>query len=260
MPPATSQKLTKVADSSTSDQLENLQHFIELGRLSATLLHEISNPLTAALLHLEKADSQGSASIRQARRNLRLLKSYVEAARQQLRQQSQHRYHQSAFCIHPHIEQLKRIVLPLARSAGVQLVFEDIPHYQLLGDPVKFQQVLANLIINAIDAYSNCPNDGLAKPIRISISTNPHSVTIKIIDWGEGIPADRLPRIFEPFYTTKQRALSGLGIGLAIVKQHVTIDFHGLIHVTSSQRYGTQFILKLPGLPYPPHHLRKKSN
>jgi two-component system C4-dicarboxylate transport sensor histidine kinase DctB len=235
-----------------NDQLETLQHFIELGRLSASLLHEISNPLTAALLYLDQPNGQSPAHVRQARRSLGLLRNYVEAARQQIRH---HSPQLSAFCIHPQIEQVKRLVLPLARAEDVQLVFEGTPHYRLYGDPVKFQQMIANLIINAIDAYANSAADGLAKPVRVSMSGTAKSVVIKVIDWGEGIPADQLAQVFEPFFTTKSHGQHGLGIGLTIV----TGCFHGSISVSSSHRNGTQFALKLPALSYSASHFRKKS-
>jgi len=236
------------------DQLEALQHFIELGRLSASLLHEISSPLTAALLYLEQVDVHDSANLRQVRRSLGVLRKYVEAARRQLRQHSQQL---SSFCIYPQIDQVKYLVMPLARAEGVALVFEDIPHYQLYGDPVKFQQVMANLIINAIDAYSSKAY-GLDKSVRVSVSGNTRSILITVVDRGEGIPPDQLPRVFEPFYTTKSATKQGLGIGLTIVKEHVTRGFQGAISVNSSLRNGTQFTLKLPALPSPPSHFRKR--
>ena len=237
-----------------SEQLESLQHFIELGRLSASLLHEISSPLTAALLYLDQADDTGSVNVRHIRRSLNSLRSYVEAARQQLRHQNDQ---VSSFCIHPQIEQVKRLVLPLARAEGVTLVFEDEFHYQLRGSPVKFQQILANLIINALDAYDNTI-DGLMKPIRVQISGSSNSLCMKVIDWGKGIKAGHLPLLFEPFFSTKSVGQKGLGIGLTIVKEHVTRDFQGSIRVSSSPRSGTRFVVTLPAILYSANHFRKK--
>ncbi|PIZ62737.1 hypothetical protein COY17_02010 [Candidatus Saccharibacteria bacterium CG_4_10_14_0_2_um_filter_52_9] len=222
--------------------LQELQRFAELGRLSASLLHEISNPLTAALLHLDQFSDQTSPAIKQVRRNIYALRRYVEAARQQVRQESR----LSAFAITPQFEQLKQVVRPLARKAAVQLVFETIPSCRLYGDPVKFQQLLANLIINAIDAYEDDLCSGLARPVRVRVSRTPHYLTIKVIDWGKGITADQLSQLFKPFYTTKTRAAYGLGIGLTIVERFVTVDFDGSITVTSSRRHGTQFTIRFP--------------
>lgn len=239
----------------TPEQLANLQHFIELGRLSASLLHEISSPLTAAILYLDQVKQNDSENLQQARRSLDVLCNYVEAARQQIHNSPMV---SSSFCIKHPINQVKRLVLPLAKARGVSLVIENMPHRQLYGDQIKFQQVIANLVINAIDAYKQASDD-LAKPIRLSVACEQQAVFIKVIDWGEGIPPSKLSRIFEPFYTTKDSSQHGLGIGLTIVKEHVTSDFHGSIRVTSSSRNGTQFIVKLPALPCPKPHVNKNS-
>jgi signal transduction histidine kinase len=233
-------------------QLEVLQHFIEMGRFSASMLHEISNPLSAAMLYLEQVPGQGTLHIRRARRSLRLAHNYIEVARRQLRSGSQQ---QSAFCVAPQIDQLKRLVMPLARKEGISIEISDIPHYRIYGDPIKLQQVLANLLINAIDAYKH-NTDGLAKPVRLSVRGFAKTLMITVTDWGEGIAAHDLPKIFKPFYTTKEQA--GFGIGLTIVEQYVTRDLHGSIEVQSSSRRGTRFTIHLPALPYPPSHFRKK--
>jgi C4-dicarboxylate-specific signal transduction histidine kinase len=225
----------------TSTQIEELQRFAELGRLCASLLHEISNPLTAAMLHLEQSGHRRTTGIRQVHRNMQLLKRYVEAARQQVRQQSR----SYNFSVGPQVEQLKHIVQPLARGVGVQLVIQPLPTCRLNGDPVKFQQILANLIVNAIDAYTE-DTSGLAKPVQVRGSVDGGNLVIEVIDWGQGITAEQLGRLFEPFYTTKNQANRGLGIGLTIVQQYTNNDFGGSISVTSSARAGTRFKLSLP--------------
>jgi two-component system C4-dicarboxylate transport sensor histidine kinase DctB len=227
-------------------QLEELQHFAKLGRLSAHLLHEIANPLTAALLHLDQSTDRTSPEIRQARRSMQLLQRYVEAARQQIRQQDRPR----SFALRPQFEQLKRVILPLVRQANVQLIIEPLPDCQLYGDPVKFQQILANLMVNAIDAYRHDTANNLGRPIRVRLTSDSRLLTIRVIDWGEGIAPSQLGQIFEPFYTTKTQPGRGLGIGLAIVRQYVVHDFGGSITVTSSRRQGTQFTIRLPLTSY----------
>lgn len=223
--------------------LQELHRLAELGRLSATLLHEISNPLTTALLYLEQTDND-SPAIREARRSIRLLRKYVEAARQQIRQEST----LTDFRLSTQIAQLKRVLMPLARKAGVRLVIEPIPDCRLYGDPVKFQQILANLIVNAIESYPMGMVVSPDKPVLVRISATAHCLVIEIGDWGQGMTASQLKQVFEPFYTTKLQAGHGLGIGLAIVKQYVTKDFGGSIKVTSSRRKGTLFRVELPTL------------
>ena len=224
-------------------QLQELQHFAELGRLSASLLHEISNPLTAALLNLELIGNQ-LPQIRQVRRDMQTLRRYVDAAQQQIRQESRI----TSFCIRPQIEQLKRIIRPIARKAEVQVIVEPVPHCRLYGDPVKFQQIAANLIVNAIDAYRAESADKHHKIVRIVLSFNERQLTVRVVDWGDGISREQLDHLFKPFYTTKSHAGHGIGLGLAIVRQYVTADFGGSVSVSSSRRYGTQFVVKVPAM------------
>jgi two-component system C4-dicarboxylate transport sensor histidine kinase DctB len=227
--------------------LQELQRLAEFGRLSATLLHEISNPLTTALIYLDQLDDKISPNVREAKRSIRLLRRYVEAARQQVRQESK----LTDFNLRQQVNQLKRVVVPIARRANAQLIIESIPDCQIYGDPVKFQQVLANLIVNAVEAYNQDEAPYLDKPVRVRLISEEHSLTIEIHDWGQGIGPLQLTRVFDPFYTTKTSAGHGLGIGLAIVKQYVTVDFGGTISVKSSRRQGTVFTIQLPALYRP---------
>lgn len=225
----------------TYDKLRELQRFAELGRLSASLIHEISNPLTAALLNLELVDQQ-SRGIRRARRDMKLLRRYVEAARQQVRQQSK----PTSFCVQPQLGQLKHVVVPLARKAGVRLDIGVIPGCRLHGDPVKFQQLVTNLVVNAIEAYDEVRSRKQVSAVKVTLSSCDSWLTIQVTDWGRGIDAEALEHIFDAFYTTKNQAGHGLGVGLATVKRYVTDDFDGSITVDSSSRRGTRFTVKLP--------------
>lgn len=230
-----------VLDDVGGDRMIELQRFAELGRLSATLLHEISNPLTAAILHLEQHHDQNSLNIRQARRNIQILQRYVEAARQQVRQESQ----PVNFYVRPQLSQIRRILTPLARRSGVRLRFDLPANYQLFGDPVKFQQIVANLVINGIDSYGPTTPPLKRKEVFIALSSRQNWVIVRVSDRGDGIDPERMTRLFEPFYTTKGQIGHGLGIGLTIVKQYVENDFHGSISVSSSPNRGTQFTAKL---------------
>jgi signal transduction histidine kinase len=230
---------------SADERLRTLEHFAELGRLSASLLHEISNPLTAAMLYLEQYDNQQSPYIRQVRRNILLLQRYVEAARQQIRQESV----AASFGVQPQINQVRRLLAPLARRDGVILRFEPTPNYKLYGDPVKFQHIIANLVINAIDAYSDSPVPRDSKCVTVLLGSQQHWLVIRVTDHGAGLTAAELPRVFEPFYTTKSQDDQGLGLGLAVVRQYVERDFNGAVSVASSREQGTEFTAKLRMAP-----------
>jgi CheY-like chemotaxis protein len=102
-------------------------------------------------------------------------------------------------------------------------------------DPSQMQQVLTNLALNARDAM---PGDG---KLTLSLHAG-ETVHVVLADTGCGIPAETLPFIFEPLFTTKR---SGTGLGLAVVQQLV-LSNGGTIHVESVVGEGTQFDIELP--------------
>lgn len=103
-------------------------------------------------------------------------------------------------------------------------------------DFIKFEVLITNLIINAIQAMNN------SGQVNILLFDDGKHATLQVIDSGSGIPNDVMPRIFEPLFTTKQ---IGTGLGLAsckaIVEQH-----KGTINVTSSVGKGTTFTIQIP--------------
>lgn len=215
------------------------QRFIELGRVSASLLHQISNPLAAAMLHLE-LDDRKLPHIKRARRDLELVTRYVEAARRQVRGQQVC----TSFSIQAQLNQIKQVTTPMARKAGVRVVIGKSPIAKLYGDPVKFQHILVNLIVNAIEAYES--KSGSVRLVSVKLSSQDDQLIICVRDWGKGIDPSELPNIFDPFYTTKDRSGRGLGIGLATVKQYVTQDFHGSIQASRPEdSSGAEFVVKL---------------
>jgi signal transduction histidine kinase len=222
-----------------------LQRLAEFGRLSANLLHEIANPLTAASLNLEQCDGRKSRLVTQALRNLQQLERYLEAARKQLKANGK----LGTFPIRHELHQIARIMAPLARQAGVKLNIEQSGNCNIYGDPVKFNQLVANLIANALDAYKDSALPASQKHVVVTVKQNGRWLDLQVADRGKGIAPEELPYLFDTFYTTKGQSGHGLGIGLAIVKQYVTIDFRGSIKVNSSNRLGTQFTAKLRALP-----------
>jgi signal transduction histidine kinase len=215
-----------------SEELRELQRFAELGRYSACLLHEISNPLTAALLHLELSQ-QRSRSVRRARRNIKLLQRYVEAARQQVRQGSSKRL----FLVKPQLQQLKPILLPLARRSQVSLLMGEVPRCRLYGDPVSFQQLINNLVSNAIEA------SGPGQRVWLDAGLESDQLILEVRDEAGGIDQELAAAVFEPFVTTKPGR--GLGLGLVIVKYAVE-ELGGSIRLDNSPDSGVRFSLALP--------------
>ena len=98
------------------------------------------------------------------------------------------------------------------------------------------EQVFANLFANAVDAM------GGAGDLRVAIRSSEQSVVITVSDSGSGVPQESIEKIFEPFYTTKDK---GTGLGLAIV-YNIIKKHNGDITIESEAGKGTTFTITLP--------------
>jgi len=138
-------------------------------------------------------------------------------------------------------EQVKRL-LPLARENGIEINLEMRDDLSIMADSLKLQQVLYNVIDNAIK-YT--PRGG---EVETTLNRSGKKAVIRIRDTGIGIPLDDLPHIFDRFYRVdkaRSRSTGGTGLGLSIVKQIVQ-QHGGSIWAESAEGKGTTFIIELP--------------
>lgn len=129
-----------------------------------------------------------------------------------------------------------------AADAHVQLITETIPDVSVLCNFGLLQQALANLLENAIKYASR------GEKVIISVTEEAATISIHVTDFGEGIAAEHLPRIFERFYRVdrgRSRKDGGTGLGLAIVK-HIMKVHGGKVSVKSHEGKGSCFTLELP--------------
>jgi two-component system sensor kinase FixL len=126
------------------------------------------------------------------------------------------------------------------RNVSLRTEFTAAPG-TILGDRVHLQQVLMNLILNAMEAMSDRPES--ERDLLVRTATNgQRRVEISVTDSGPGIPQEKLPRLFESFFTTKE---NGMGLGLAIVRS--IIDSHqGQIFAENNSDMGATFRFDLP--------------
>ena len=131
---------------------------------------------------------------------------------------------------------IAELLAPSAQRAGVELLIEAEPGARAYGCQGELEQVVFNLVKNAIDAC--------AEGRSVTVSTAPG--LLQVVDEGIGVPAEVLPRVFEPFYTTKPVG-SGTGLGLSVSYGIVT-DHGGTIDVASPgpSGRGTVFTVTLP--------------
>ena len=147
----------------------------------------------------------------------------------------------------------KMITIDLRLSADAGFIY---------ADPVKFEQVLLNLCINARDAMpeggrleistfktKSVPDDIKEVPQDLCNKSEQEYVCIKIADTGHGIPPEVKDKIFEPFFTTKEKG-KGTGLGLSIV-YGIVKDHQGFVSCTSQPGEGTVFYVYLPACQDP---------
>jgi len=109
-----------------------------------------------------------------------------------------------------------------------------------MGDRVQIQQVLINLILNAIDGGTDLPEG--RRSVAVSVDRAAGGARLAVRDRGEGIPAEQIPKLFDSFFTTKQK---GMGLGLSIARS--IVEAHGgRIRAESTHGAGTTFHVELP--------------
>ena len=116
------------------------------------------------------------------------------------------------------------------------------PSATIVGDRVQIQQVLINLLLNAMDAVSDEGDD--RRTITVEVEEAGQRIRITIRDRGRGIGPEELPRVFDSFYSTKH---AGMGLGLSIAR--TIVEAHGgRIWVESRAGDGTVFFVELPSI------------
>jgi signal transduction histidine kinase len=222
------------------EKMRELQRFAEFGRYTSTLLHDLANPLTTISFNLDQLrDGQRSKLLQRAREGLDYIEQYIAAARRQLSSQRQ----TTSFDVAAEVKRVVAFLSGRAAPQRVHITLKLAKGIKLHADSIRFNQVMAGLLANAIDAYDSVDNPD--KVVLVVMQRRGAFIQIEVRDYGKGIPPGSIGRLFEPFYTTKTID-RGLGIGLAVVKQITEEDFSGSIAVTSSRRKGTCFTVRLP--------------
>ena len=227
------------------EQAVQLQKLAELGRLGAAIAHELNNPLTSIIAysdHLTNRLQSGSVDPTDVERMVRIseaasriqqfareLTDYSRPASRLVEPLEIHAVIDRAlsFCKH---------VLPGA-DITIERSYSDVPSIEGMQTPLT--QAFVNLVTNAWHAM-----DGVTGTLRISTSVRDDRVVVAVADQGTGIPQDVLPRIFEPYFSTKPKG-HGIGLGLSIVRQVVS-DQGGTIRAEPNEPQGTVFIIELP--------------
>ena len=223
-----------------------------LGGMAAVLAHEIRNPLGAikglAQFLGEKTSTDPTQAemtqtiAQEATRLERLVNDLLTYARP--RPPDRRSVDVAAI-----LQQTLTLAQPAAAEAGVVLLLDEVSDLPpVSADPEQMQQLFGNLVLNAIQAT---PSGGTVRLAAADSSASAGNrpprrwrerIAVTVEDTGSGIPADELPRIFEPFYTTR---VKGTGLGLAICRQ-IAEAHDGTLEVSSAGPQGTRVFVGLP--------------
>jgi signal transduction histidine kinase len=213
------------------------ERFREISAFTSGIAHEIKNPLNSLALALEllgrKAPAEARGDIDLGKAQVRTISRVVD------------RFSSAVRAVQPEIEPLELDeVLRLAAGnlaaeapeASSRVRLESAPGVRLAGDRELLAQALLNILKNAVEASADAS-------ISVGGQRSGHRVEVRVRDAGPGLPPDAEARLFEPFYTTKEK---GMGIGLYLAKK--IVEAHGgKIAVGRPKGGGTEFRIDLPG-------------
>jgi PAS domain S-box-containing protein len=211
-----------------NQKLAHASRLAVMGELTASIAHEINQPLGAILSNADAAElllEAGSGRLDEVRRILADIRKDDLRASQVIRRMRELLGKRPLERQPLDLNDVAAGVLQLlgadAARRGVALEIELAPGLPAVhGDRVHLQQVLLNLLLNGMEAMADTP----ASRRRLAVRTAPDDtgVGIAVTDSGPGIPRERLPRLFDSFFTTKQ---DGMGLGLSIARS--IVEAHG---------------------------------
>jgi signal transduction histidine kinase len=229
-------------------ELARVVRFSTAGELTASIAHEINQPLGAILTNAETADailSSPSPDIaelkdivkdilqddRRAGEVIRRMRSLLKKAPFEVKN----------IDLNDLVRETVVFLSTLAIGRKVELISVTAPNaLPIIGDPIQLQQVILNLVVNGIDAMKDTPSENRTITIRTSRVEN--FAQLSVSDRGPGIPEDKLKEVFEPFFTSKAE---GMGMGLSIAR--TIIEAHnGLIWAKNRDHGGASFRIRLP--------------
>lgn len=222
------------------EKLRQSEKLAAAGRLAATIAHEVNNPLGGAMNALfllrDKVNDAGRDMLNVAEEQLRRVAGITR--------QTLGFYRENAspvqFDLASVVEELIATLAPKARNKSLDIEAEIEP-MQVIAVKGEIQQVIANLVTNAIDATPTQSKIRI-RARRFQSTVYGDAVQVSVGDRGPGIPPHLRNRIWEPFFTTKEDVGTGLGLWVCrqIVQRH-----HGTIRAHSTPR-GTVFTVVLP--------------
>ena len=241
-------RMAEVQSRQRMAELAHVNRFSTAGELTASIAHEINQPLGSILTNAEtakeilKSPTPDVAELNEivddilkddqrASEVIRRMRSLLKKAPFELK----------SFNLNDLVRDTVEFISSLAIGQKVQLFTVIAPDVlPILGDYIQLQQVILNLVVNGIDAMKDTPTEH--RIISIRTSRVEQFAELSVSDRGPGIPEGKLQEIFEPFFTSKAE---GMGMGLSIAR--TIIEAHnGLIWAKNRDHGGASFRIRLP--------------
>lgn len=231
------------------EELAHSSRVSTMGQLASALAHELSQPLSAILRNAEAAElllEQNPADLAEFRAILadilqdeQRASGVIDRMRALLKRRN---IEQAPLSVDDLVQEVAGLIRSDAHQRKVQMAIDVLPGLpQVVGDRIQLQQVLLNLLLNAMDAMSQQPADTRRLTVQVRRSEG-RMVEVRVQDSGPGIPAPRLVQLFEPFFTTKA---NGMGLGLPISRTIIEAH-HGRIWGENRPEGGAYFCFTLP--------------
>lgn len=223
-----------------------------LGELAAGLAHELNQPLAAISANtqaasrlldddppdLETARVAMTQAVSQARRAADVLARLRRAIeRPGMAERIE------AISLRAAARTILALLHTETRRLGIEPMLAGDAALQVHADPVALEQIIHNLLMNALQAMEHTPEASRRLVLQIAVEGN--MATLRIADGGPGIPPEALPRLFEPFFSTKE---GGLGLGLSLCET-LALGMGGRLSASNLAAGGAEFCLSLPLAP-----------
>lgn len=226
------------------ERLSHAERLASIGRFTAGIAHEMNNPIAniIGLLKITRREITDESiredldiAIKEAMRCGAIVRDLLLYSRQSPP-------HKEPLHINSLVEEVVKTIEQSQDLTGIEIIFSpgnDLP--AIYADPVQIEQVMRNLILNAIQAIEDKGR------ITIETSKEGMNLLIKVTDTGKGMDAEEVEKIFYPFYTTKG---TGEGTGLGLTVSYGIVQAHGgEIKVKSKKGEGSCFTVKIPISP-----------
>jgi PAS domain S-box-containing protein len=234
---------------SSRQELARVSRQLTMGAITASIAHEIIQPLAAVVMNGEAALlwlsnqtpnlPEAMAAMERVVEDGQRASRVIEAVRAMFKKDAEERKLTDVNNVVGQVFGLLRTELQKHDVAVKYELAEELP--RIMADPVQLQQVVLNLVMNAIDAM----NEVVDRPRRLRVSSGRHDgggLVITLEDSGTGIDPENVRRIFEPFFSTKAE---GMGMGLSICRS--IVEAHGgNLSASPAQPHGTAFHVVLP--------------